>query len=82
MWPDRRLVELFEIENPIVLAPMAGFGTVELAAAVADAGDLGSIGCATMNPHFAVETIAKRSSGAKGPLGAVPACSNAVARKP
>jgi len=44
MWPDRRLLELFEIEHPIVLAPMAGFGTVELAAAVADAGGLGSIG--------------------------------------
>ena len=36
MWSDRRLLELFEIEHPIVLAPMAGFGTVELAAAVAD----------------------------------------------
>ena len=59
MWPDRRLVELFEIEHPIVLAPMVGFGTVELAAAVADAGGLGSIGCATMNPQFAVETIAR-----------------------
>src|SRR3984893_227249 len=59
MWSDRRLVELFEIEHPIVLAPMAEFGTVELAAAVADAGGLGSIGCATMNPHFAVETIAR-----------------------
>jgi nitronate monooxygenase len=59
MWPDRRLLELFEIEHPIVLAPMAGFGTVELAAEVADAGRLGSIGCATMNPQFAVETIAR-----------------------
>ena len=59
MWPDRRLLELSEIEHPIVLAPMAGFGTVELAAAVAHAGGLGSIGCATMNPHFAVETIAR-----------------------
>ena len=29
-----RLLELFEIEHPIVLAPMAGFGTVEVAAAV------------------------------------------------
>jgi nitronate monooxygenase len=49
MWSDRRLLELFEIEHPIVLAPMAGFGTVELAAAVADAGGLGSIGCATIS---------------------------------
>jgi nitronate monooxygenase len=59
MWPDRRLQELFEIEHPIVLAPMAGFGTIELAAAVADSGGLGSIGCATMNPQLAVETIAR-----------------------
>ena len=59
MWSDRRLLELFEIEHPIVLAPMAGFGTVELAAAVADSGGLGSIGCATMNPQLAVETIAR-----------------------
>ena len=32
MWPDRRLTELFEIEHPLVLAPMAGLGTVGLAA--------------------------------------------------
>jgi nitronate monooxygenase len=37
---------------------MAGFGTIELAAAVADAGGLGSIGCATMSPQLAAETIA------------------------
>jgi len=43
------------LERPIVLAPMAGFGPVELAATVAGAGRLGSI---AMNPHFAVETIA------------------------
>jgi nitronate monooxygenase len=59
MWPDRRLLELFEIEHPIVLAPMAGIGTVELAAAVADSGGLGSIGCATISPQLAVETIAR-----------------------
>ena len=62
MWPDRRLVELFEIGHPIVLAPMAGFGTVELAAAVADAGGLGSIGCATMNPRLALETHRVRAA--------------------
>jgi nitronate monooxygenase len=59
MWPDRRLADLFEIEHPIVLAPMAGFGTVELAAAVAEAGGLGSIGCGTMTPPVAAETIAR-----------------------
>ena len=34
MWPDHRLVDLLGIEHPLVLAPMAGLGTVELAAAV------------------------------------------------
>jgi NAD(P)H-dependent flavin oxidoreductase YrpB (nitropropane dioxygenase family) len=44
MWPNRRLIDLLGIKHPIVLSPMAGFGTVELAAAVCDAGALGSIG--------------------------------------
>jgi nitronate monooxygenase len=57
MWPDRRLIDLLEIEHPLVLAPMAGFGTVELAASVCDAGGLGSMGCATMPPQKADEAI-------------------------
>jgi len=46
MWPDRRLIDVLQIEHPILLSPMAGFGTVDLAAAVCNAGGLGSIGCA------------------------------------
>ncbi|MDB5639682.1 MAG: 2-nitropropane dioxygenase [Bradyrhizobium sp.] len=57
MWPDRRLVDLFKIEHPLVLAPMAGFGTVGLAASVCAAGGLGSISCATMQPQLAAKTI-------------------------
>jgi nitronate monooxygenase len=57
MWPDWRLIDLFKIEHPLVLAPMAGFGTVKLAAAVCNAGGLGSIGCAAMQPQLAAETI-------------------------
>lgn len=57
MWPDRRLIDLFKIEHPLVLAPMAGFGTVELAASVCNAGGLGSIGCAMMKPEVAARTI-------------------------
>ena len=57
MWPDRRLVDLFEIEHPIVLAPMAGLGTIGLAASVCEAGGLGSIGCATMQPQLVAKTI-------------------------
>jgi nitronate monooxygenase len=47
MWQDRRLLNLLGIEHPIVQAPMAGFTTPALAAAVANAGGLGSLGAAT-----------------------------------
>jgi nitronate monooxygenase len=57
MWPDRRLIDVLQIEHPILLSPMAGFGTVELAAAVCAAGGLGSIGCAGMEPEVATKTI-------------------------
>ena len=46
MWPDRRVMDLFQIEHPIVLAPMAGAMDVELAVAVAQGGGLGSLPCA------------------------------------
>ncbi len=51
MWPDRRLCDLLGIEHPIIQAPMAGSDTPALAAAVANAGGLGSIGCAMMPPE-------------------------------
>jgi nitronate monooxygenase len=57
MWPDRRLIDLLRIEHPLVLVPMAGIGTVELAASVCAAGGLGSIGCAAMQPELAAKTI-------------------------
>src|SRR6516164_4281874 len=56
MWPDRRLIDLLQIEHPIVLAPMAGIGTVELAASVC-AGGGGSIACAAMKPELVAKTI-------------------------
>jgi nitronate monooxygenase len=51
MWPDRRLCDLLGIEHPIIQAPMAGSDTPALAAAVANAGGLGSLGCAMMSPE-------------------------------
>ncbi len=51
MWPDRRIIDLFGIEHPILLAPMAGPGTAELAIAVAEAGGLGSLPCAMSSPE-------------------------------
>ena len=43
MWPDRRLLDLFRIEHPILLAPMAGAMDTELAIAVANAGGFGAL---------------------------------------
>jgi nitronate monooxygenase len=49
-WPDNRLIDLFEIEHPIVLAPMAGAMDADLAAEVSAAGGLGSLPCAMLTP--------------------------------
>ena len=35
MWPDRRLIDLFKTEFPIVLAPMAGVMDADLVIAAA-----------------------------------------------
>jgi nitronate monooxygenase len=59
MWPDRRVLDLFEIEHPILLAPMAGAMDFELAATVAQAGALASLPCAMLNPDQVRDQIAK-----------------------
>jgi nitronate monooxygenase len=51
MWPDRRLIDLFGIEHPIVQAPMATASDVDLAAAVALAGGLGSLPAGTIDAN-------------------------------
>jgi len=48
-WPDTRLLDLLQIEHPIIQAPMAGSATPALAAAASNAGALGSLGCAMMD---------------------------------
>jgi nitronate monooxygenase len=59
MWPDRRVAELFGIEHPIMLAPMAGAMDFELAAAVAEGGALGALPCAMLSPQQLREQIEK-----------------------
>jgi nitronate monooxygenase len=53
MWQDRRIVDLFGIEVPIVQAPMAGASDCELVIAVSEAGGLGSLPCAMLTPEQA-----------------------------
>ena len=59
-WRDRRILDLFGIELPIILAPMAGPGNAALAIAVSEAGGLGSLPCAQLSAteiRTALETI-------------------------
>lgn len=48
-WRDRRILDLFKIELPIIQAPMANFSTPEMAIAVANVGGLGSLACASLS---------------------------------
>lgn len=50
-WQDRRLLDLFGIEHPILQAPMAGVVTPQMAVAVSEAGGLGSIAAAMLTPE-------------------------------
>jgi nitronate monooxygenase len=68
MWPDRRLLELFKIEHPIVLAPMAGAMDWELAVAVAEAGALGSLPCAMLTPSALREQIGEFRRRSRNPI--------------
>lgn len=68
MWPNQRLIDLLQIDHPLILAPMTGAGTIELAASVCAAGGLGSISCATMQPQVATETIARLQALTSRPI--------------
>ena len=57
MWPDRRLIDLFKTEFPIVLAPMAGIMDAELVIAAAQGGALGSLPCAMLSVEKAREQV-------------------------
>jgi nitronate monooxygenase len=57
MWPDRRLLDLFKTEFPIVLAPMAGIMDADLVIAAAQGGALGSLPCAMLTTEKAREQV-------------------------
>src|SRR3954471_659638 len=50
-WPDRRWLDLVGTEQPIVQAPMAGAGGVELCLAAIGGGALGSLPCGMLSPE-------------------------------
>jgi nitronate monooxygenase len=50
-WPDRRWLDLVGTEQPIVQAPMAGAGGVDLCVAAIQGGALGSLPCGMLSPE-------------------------------
>jgi nitronate monooxygenase len=66
MWPDRRLLDLFGIEHPIVQAPMANSSDVEIAVAVAQAGGLGSLPAGSLDAERLREHVTAFRAGAPG----------------
>ena len=69
MWHDRRLLDLFGIEHPILLAPMAGAMDVALAAAVANGGGLGSLPAALLDAtKLRDQVVAFRAAAPRKPV--------------
>ncbi len=68
MWPDNGLIEFAGIDLPIIQAPMAGSGGLEMALAVSGAGGLGSVGCALMDAATLEKTLEAASQATLRPL--------------
>src|SRR5450432_613148 len=49
--PSRRVLDLLGVSLPIIQAPMAGSAFSDMAAAVSEAGGLGSLACASLSPE-------------------------------
>ncbi|HKP26205.1 MAG TPA: nitronate monooxygenase [Dongiaceae bacterium] len=64
-WHDRRILDLFGIDLPILQAPMAGVSTPEMAIAVSEAGGLGSLACAQLSVEQARKDLATIRQGTK-----------------
>lgn len=66
-WPDRRLLDLFGIEAPIVQAPMAGASGPAMAIGAIEGGGLGSLPCGMLAPdqvRHQIEEVRARCAGA------------------
>jgi nitronate monooxygenase len=78
MWPDRRLIDLFKTEFPIVLAPMAGVVDADLVIAAAQGGALGSLPCGMISPEKAREQVNIIRQRVSAPLNVNFFCHKAV----
>ena len=67
-WRDRRFLALAGARLPIVQAPMAGAGGVDLAVAAIKGGAVGSLPCAMLTPEEVRAQVAAVRAQADGPL--------------
>jgi nitronate monooxygenase len=68
MWPRTDFFDLLGITHPIIQAPMSGFAPPALAAAVCNAGGLGSIGCAGVPPATVRDQVIALRRATNGPF--------------
>lgn len=67
-WPDRRILDLLNIEVPILQAPMAGASGSAMAIAVGNAGGLGALPCAMLTHDQLRGEIEAFRAACNGPL--------------
>lgn len=67
-WPDRRILDLFGIDLPIIQAPMAGATTVDMVVATAKAGGLGSLPSAQLSVDGLREALTAIRASTKAPV--------------
>jgi nitronate monooxygenase len=67
-WPDRRILDLFGIDLPIIQGPLAGVSTPQLAVAVSAAGGLGSLACSQLTVDQARQDLATIRQGTSRPF--------------
>ena len=74
---ETRLTQLLEVQLPIIQAPMAGISTPQLAAAVSNAGGLGSVAVGAMDAASARDAVVETMA-----LTARPICVNVFVHQP
>ena len=67
-WPDRRFLDLIGTEHPIVQAPMANAGGVDLCVAAMQGGALGSLPCGMLSPDQVGDQAGQVRERTVGPL--------------
>ncbi len=67
-WQDRRLLDLFGIEHPLLQAPMAGVTSPQMAIAASEAGGLGAIAAAMLTPEGTRQELQMVKQGTARPF--------------